>query len=139
MLFACSPTVTHELAPRNAEDYTAPRSVTSGAASELEPLAVLLVPTNTSVVRPNFVFRRPDIHKIELERYVGPARVFLPPGKRSYVVRIRTAEGVVELRLEAEFEAGKRYELDIIDDEDEVAFELFELHPRSYGAVYPND
>jgi hypothetical protein len=52
---------------------------------------------------------------------------------------VHSPDGVVELELEAVFESGKRYELSIVEDSERVAFELFELHPRSYAAIYPND
>lgn len=70
--------------------------------------------------------------------FVGPARVFLSPGKRHCFIDVKTKDGVVRLELDAEFEAGKRYELVVLESGDDVAFELFELHPSSYAAIYPD-
>jgi hypothetical protein len=96
--------------------------------AELENVAVLLVPTNTTVFLPRPHRVQSFMENLDFERYRGPARVFLPPGKRYYMVRVRTADGDIDLELEADFEPGKRYELAIVDDDERVAFELFELH-----------
>ena len=140
-LFAlgCSRTLPHDFDARNARDYIAPRVPMSRGAAGNEILAVLLVPTNTTVARlvPPSRLSIPD--NIIGESYAGPARVFLPPGERRYTVRVQTTDEVVELALDAEFESGKRYELVIVEDGDRVAFELFELHPSSYATLYPRD
>lgn len=125
----CSRTVPHDYDARNARDYMAPESAIPRKAHEPEKLAVLLVPTNTIVFRPNVRSNLNIPDNPDREWYVGPARVFLPPGYRRYKVQVQGAEGVFDLDLDADFEAGKRYELSIIEDGDEVAFELFELHP----------
>jgi hypothetical protein len=99
-----------------------------GDATELENVAVLLVPTNTTVFLPRPHRVRIFTGNPDFENYRGPARIFLPPGKRYYKVRVRTADGDTDLELEVEFKPGKRYELSIVDDDERVAFELFELH-----------
>ena len=139
LALGCSRTLPHEFDARTARDYIAPRVPTARDAVESAILAVLLVPMNTTVVRYEPPSRLGIGDNITNERYVGPARVFLPPGERRYKVRVQTVDDVFELALDAEFEPGKRYELVILEDGKHVAFELFELHPSSYATLYPRD
>jgi hypothetical protein len=132
-------TTRYDFDPRQAHDHTAPAIANPRDAEDGEIVAVLLIPANTTVDRPNFPHSLEVARSFYHEKYVGPARVFLMPGKRRYIVRVHSPDGVVELELEAVFESGKRYELHIVEDSERVAFELFELHPSSYTALYPND
>jgi hypothetical protein len=63
----------------------------------------------------------------------------LRPGKAVYKLDVRTSDGVAEFELDVELEAGKRYELAIVENGDDVRFDLLELHESSYAALYPNE
>jgi hypothetical protein len=137
----CSRTLPHDFHPRKAHDHADWYATLPSAAADREALAVLLVPSNTTLSRAPFPRGPgPDIpDELHAELFVGPARVFLQPGRTVYKLDVRTINGVAEFELDVELEAGKRYELAIVENGDDVRFDLFELHESSYAALYPNE
>jgi hypothetical protein len=137
----CSRTLPHDFDPRKAHDHADWYATLPSDAADLETLAVLLIPSNTTLSRAaSSRAWGPDIpDELRAELFVGPARVFLRPGKTVYKLDVRTSDGVAEFELDVELEAGKRYELAIVENGDDVRFDLFELHESSYAALYPNE
>lgn len=137
----CSQALPHDFDPRKARDVAPGRVEYSADATQREALAVLLLPSNTTLSTPTSRRSWLDVYVGEsyVEYYVGPARIFLPPGDRLYMLRVKTSDSVVEFKLFVEVEAGKRYELAIVENGNDVRFDLFELHESSYAALYPNE
>jgi hypothetical protein len=140
----CSRVLPHDFDPRKAYDVDAPNSAVAGEAAEL---AVLLVPSNTTLsgippargrVRSSLDVVAAEIGTIAVEQHFGPVRIFLPPGKSHYKLTVQVAGGVAEFELEFDLRAGKQYELTIVESGFDVAFDVYELHPSTYAALYPN-
>lgn len=140
----CSRTLPHDFDPHKAYDVDAPNSAVAGETAEL---AVLLVPSNTTLsgippargrFRSGLDVVAAGMGDVTVEQHFGPVRIFMPPGKHHYKLTVQVAGRVAEFELEVDVQAGKQYELTIVESGFDVAFDLYELHPSSYAALYPN-
>lgn len=70
------------------------------------------------------------------ESFVGPARVFLAPGRQRWRLSVLTDDGRVGAPFDAELQAGGRYLIEIDESDDNFEWSLIRLSDQSYRELY---
>jgi hypothetical protein len=130
LALGCSRVLPHDFSPKDARDY-------EPCCHDGDP-AILLIPANTLLVEPISGIVVDESLGRRHERYEGPARIFLPPGRHQYLLKVTTVQGGAEFDLALPVEAGARYQLEIIESAETVTTAVLKLSEEAYRALYPN-
>ena len=141
---ACAPTKTfsYRFEPRVTRDFVYEAHDTEEPLAP-EELAVVLLPEGVTLFQEGTLYRSYPFggeYRRGREKYVGPARVFLPPGRRFYDIEIGADEderSVVPISID--LRPGHAYELRVTVTSDNVEWALIPVSTESYAREHAAD